>query len=83
MIDLLTTEMLQMTPEERLSVSTCLMKGCNLQLFDGCSLNSGSATPTRQMAVQGEVSDDNNSTTILLGALWDMQRESSNHDGNS
>lgn len=81
LIDLLTTGMLRMTPEERLSASACLKKGCDLRLFDGHSLNSGSATPTRRTAAQGENSDDDGSTTILLGALWDTQRERSNRDG--
>ena len=83
LIDLLTTGMLRMKPEERLSADACLIKGCDLGLFDGHSLDSGSATPTRQTALQGEVSDDDGSTTILLGALWDTEEESSNHDGNS
>ena len=83
LIDLLTTGMLRMRPEERLSAGACLTKGSNLGLFNGYSLNSGSATPTRQTALQGEISDDDGSTTILLGALWDTEEESSNHDGNS
>jgi len=83
LIDLLTTGMLRMAPEERLSASACLKKGCDLRLFDGHSLDSGSATPTRQTVAQGENSDDDGSTTILLGALWDTDRASSNHDGDS
>ena len=39
LIDLLTTGMLRMAPEERLSASACLKKGCDLRLFDGHSLN--------------------------------------------
>jgi len=69
-----------MTPEERLSASACLKKGCDLRLFDGHSLDSGSATTTRRTAAQGENSNYDGSTTILLGALWDTQRERSNHD---
>lgn len=83
LIDLLTTGMLRMTPEERLSASACLKKGCDLRLFDGHFLDSGSATPTRQTAAQGENSNDDGSATILLGALWDTERENSNHDGDS
>lgn len=83
LIDLLTTGMLRMRPEERLSTSACLTKGYDLQLFDGHSLDSGSTTPTRQTAAQGEMSDDDGSTTILLGALWDTEGEGSNHDGSS
>ncbi|KAI9784910.1 MAG: hypothetical protein M1835_003473 [Candelina submexicana] len=81
MIDLLTTGLLRMTPGERLSASACLTKGCDLRLFEGHSLDSGSATPTRQTAAQSKVSNDHGSTTILLGALWDPERQSSNHDG--
>lgn len=83
LIDLLTTGMLRMRPEERLSAGACLTKGCDLGLFDGHSVDSGSATTTRQTALQGETSDDDGSTTILLGALWDTEEKSSNHDGNS
>jgi len=83
LIDLLITGMLRIKPEERLSADACLMKGCDLGLFDGHPLDSGIATPTRQTALQGEFSDDDGSTTILLGALWDTKEESSNQDGNS
>ena len=84
MIDLLTAGMLRIAPEERLSASACLTKGCDLRLFDGHSLDSGSDTPARQTAAaaQGKVSDDDASTTILLGTLWDTERESSNDEGN-
>ena len=82
-MDLLTTGMLRMRPEERLSAGACLTKGCDLGLFDGHSVDSGSATPTRHTAPQGEISDDDGSTTVLLGALWDTEEEGSNHDGNS
>lgn len=80
LIDLLTTGMLRMAPEERLSASACLRKGCDLRLFDGHSLDSGSEALTHQAVVQGENSDDDGSTTILLGALWDTDRASSNQD---
>lgn len=82
LIDFLTTGMLRMRPEERLSAGACFTKGCDLGLFDGHSLDSGSVTPTRQTALQGGINDDDGSTTILLGALWDT-KESSYHDGNS
>ena len=80
LIDLLTTGMLRMRPEEQLSAGACFTKGCDLGLFDGHSLDSGSVTPTRQTALQGGISNDDGSTTILLGALWDT-KESSYHDG--
>ncbi len=68
--------MLRINPEERLSADACLIKGFDLGLFDGHPLDSGSATLTRQTTLQGEVSDDDSSTTILLGALWDTKEES-------
>ena len=83
LIDLLTTGILRIRPEERLSASACLTKGCDLQLFDGHSLDSGSTTLIRQTAAQGEMSDDDGSTTILLGALWDTEGEGLNHDSSS
>lgn len=83
LIDLLTTGMLRMRPEERLSASACLTKGCDVGLFDGHSLDSGSATPTPQAALQGEISDDDGSTTILSGALWNTEGENSHYDSNS
>ena len=73
LIDLLTIGMLRMKPEERLSAGAYLMKGYDLKLFDGHSLDSGSATPTQQTALQGEISDNDGSTTILLGALWESR----------
>ncbi len=44
LINLFTAGMLRMTPEERLSASVCLTKGCDLGLFDGHSLDLRSAT---------------------------------------
>ena len=82
MIDLLTTGMLRITPEERLSASSCLTIGYHAGLFDGHFAGLGSATP-RQTALQGEIGDDDGSTTILVSALWDTVGESSYHDGNS
>lgn len=82
LIDLLTTGMLRMIPEERLSASACLTKGCDVGLFDSHSVDLGSATP-RQTALQGKIGNDDGSTTILLGALWETGGESSNHDDNS
>ena len=80
LIGLLTTGLLRIKPEERLSARACLAKGHDLRLFDGHPLDSGNATPTRQTALQGETSDDDGSTTIILGALWDAE-ESHNSNG--
>ncbi|KAL8816167.1 MAG: hypothetical protein Q9223_004776 [Gallowayella weberi] len=82
LIDLLVTGMLRMRPEERLSADACLTKGYELGLFHGHSHDYGTATPTQRTALQGETSDDDGSTTILLGALWDTE-ESSMHIANN
>lgn len=82
-IDLLTTRMLRMRPKERLSAGVCLTKGCDLGLFDDQSLNLGNATPTRQTTLQGAISDNDGSTTIVLDALWDTEEKSSNQNGKS
>lgn len=81
LMDLLTTGMLRIAPEERLSASVCLKKGCDLRLFDGHSVDSDSATPIRRTAAQGENGNDDGTTTVLLGALWGTEGQSSNHDG--
>lgn len=82
LIDLLTIGMLRMKPEERFSADACLAEGYDLGLFHGHSHTCGSATPTQQRTLQGENNDDDGSTSILLGALWDPE-ESSKHDGNN
>ena len=62
--------MLKMEPNERLSAGQCLKKGYHLGLFDGHTFDSGNVTPTQQAALQHEISDGDDSTTIILGALW-------------
>ena len=81
LLDLLATAMLKMEPDERLSAGQCLEKGHHLGLFNGHTFNSGSVTPTPQTALQGEISDDEGSTTIILGALWGTS-EISNYEDN-
>ncbi|KAI9675746.1 MAG: hypothetical protein M1817_001113 [Caeruleum heppii] len=77
LIDLLTTGMLRMRPEERLSAGACVTKGYDLQLFAGQPLDSGSATPTPRTSKRHEIGndddDDNGSTTTVLGKLWDAE----------
>ena len=82
LITLLTTGMLRMKPEERLSAGACLTKGCSLQLFDSHPLDSGNVTPKWRMAGHGDSGDDDDdgSTTILLGALWGTDGEVLNQD---
>ncbi len=83
MIDLLTTGILQIRSEERLSANICLTKECDLELFDGQSSNLKVATPKRQTAVQNAISDNDSSITILLDALWTTEREISNQNSKS
>ena len=75
MISLLTSGVLRIKPEDRLSASACLTKGYNLRLFDDHSRNSGNATPKWRMVEYDDSSDNDDngdgSTTILLGGLWD------------
>lgn len=63
--------MLRIDPEERDSAVECLKKGYDLGLFyDDRTFDTGSATPTERTAQEGEISDDDGSTTIILGNLW-------------
>ena len=84
LIDLLTTGILRIRPEDRLSAGACLTKGYDLRLFDGHSRDSGNVTPNWQMAEHGGSgdNDDDGSTTILLGALWGTDGEVLNQDDN-
>lgn len=62
--------MLGMKPEERFAARECLKRGSDLGLFDGYTIDAGSATPTPQTALQGEISDGDDGSTIILGAFW-------------
>jgi hypothetical protein len=68
LIDILSIGMLKMDPKERLSIGECLKEASNVGLFDDHTF-ARSATPIQQTAQQGEGSDDDGSTTIILGAL--------------
>ena len=67
LISLLRTGILKMNPKERLSAGQCLKRANDPKLSD--SRTFGSATPILQTAPLSEVSHDNVSTTIILGAL--------------
>jgi serine/threonine protein kinase len=70
LIDLL-KGMLRIDPEKRHPADECLKKGYNLRLFyDDRTFDTGSATPTQQTAQQGDISDDDGATTIILENLW-------------
>lgn len=73
LIDLLVTGILRMRPEDRLSADACLAEGYKLGLFHGHSHKSGTATPTQQTALRGELSNGDGSPTILLDTLWDTE----------
>lgn len=82
LIDLLTSGLLRIPPEERLSAQDCLRKGRDLGLFDHHTVNSGCATPTQQTALHGNIGDDDGSSTIILGALWDPDTVLNHNDNN-
>ncbi|KAI9772280.1 MAG: hypothetical protein M1840_001029 [Geoglossum simile] len=71
LIDLLRKGILKMDPNERLSAGQCLKEANDLRLYDSDAF--GSTTPIRQTTQQGEIIDDDNSTTIRLGSLWDPE----------
>ncbi|KAL8949551.1 MAG: hypothetical protein Q9222_004343 [Ikaeria aurantiellina] len=66
--DLLTSGMLHMEPEERLSAADCITTGLDLGVFDFESLDARSATPTQQVAAQSDVSDDEESFASEQGS---------------
>ena len=81
LVDLLTTGMLRMKPDKRLSADACLTKGHDLGLFNGYPLGSNNVIP-RQTAQQYSADDDAGSTTILLNALRDSE-ENPVHNNNA
>ncbi len=70
---LLTMGLLKIDPEERLSAGQCLETGADLGLFNGHDFDTGCVMPTQQMDLQGGISDDDDSTTIILGTLWKLE----------
>lgn len=77
-IDLITTEMLNMIPERRLSADACLVNGQNSRVFGDHDAGSGSATPRSKLAVEGGISNGAGSTTIILDALRGIEDENLN-----
>jgi hypothetical protein len=59
--------MLQIESEDRLPASECVN---DMGLFDGYAIDTRGATLTQQTVLQDEISDDDGSTAIILGALW-------------
>lgn len=59
--DLLAAGMLRIRSEERLSASECLKKGHDVGLFDDCTTDTGSVTPTQQTVWDTEAILDNDS----------------------
>jgi serine/threonine protein kinase len=82
LIDLLTTGMLRIDPDKRLSAGDCLEKAYSFGPFHDGPLNSGSATPTQQAVLGGAMRTHDDSATIILGRLWGRD-EVSNHDKNN
>jgi hypothetical protein len=67
LIDLLAIGMLQIESEDRLPASECVN---DMGLFDGYAIDTRGATLTQQTVLQDEISDDDGSPAIILGALW-------------
>ncbi|KAL9124385.1 MAG: hypothetical protein Q9217_006279 [Psora testacea] len=82
LIDLLITGMLRMKAQERLSARTCLTRAYELGLFNELSISSGGATPTQPTTLASEVRNEEETPTVIVGALWDAGRERSNSGGN-
>jgi hypothetical protein len=80
LIDLLTVGILRIDPEQRLPAGECLKKGNELGLFNGHTFDTGSTTPKQQTDPQGEISDDDDSITIILGSLWSRAEIISHED---
>lgn len=80
LIDLLTHGMLRMKARERLSAGACLTKGSELGLFNESSLGSGGTTLTRTRALASEAQNEEETPTVIMGALWDAAREGSSHN---
>jgi hypothetical protein len=70
LIDLLAIGMLQIESEDRLPASEYVKKGHDMGLFDGYAIDTRGATLTQQTVLQDEISDDDGSPAIILGALW-------------
>jgi len=83
LLDLLTTGMLQMKPDQRLSASACLTKGHDMGLFSDQAHDSEDDTPRRQSALLSVASDNNSITTIVFDALWNMGDGNSRQDSES
>jgi serine/threonine protein kinase len=82
LIDLLTTGMLRIEPRERFSADLCLAEADGLGLLDKPSTSSGGTTPTRTMALTSAVRNEEETPTVITGALSDAGRERGNHDDN-
>jgi hypothetical protein len=82
LIDLLTTGMLCINLDKRLSAGDYLEKAYSFGPFHDGPLNSGSTTPTQQAVLGGAMRTHNNSATIILGCLWGRDKVL-NHNKNS
>lgn len=69
LIKLLIIKILRIKPKEQLPIATYLKKGYNLGLFNSYLFNLESTTLIQQTALQGEISNNNSSTTIVLGPI--------------
>ncbi|KAL8650293.1 MAG: hypothetical protein Q9210_003912 [Variospora velana] len=81
LINLLTRGMLQMEASQRLSAGACLTRAYELGLFDKPSASSERTTPTRPTVLTSGMRNEEETPTIVTGALWDEARDGSNDDG--
>ena len=69
LIDLLSYGMLRMNASERLFARACLAKGSVLGVFNESTSSLGTATPTGTRAPAGEAQNEEETPTIIAGAL--------------
>ncbi len=80
LIDLLTSGMLRMKAQERLSAGACLMKGSESGLFDKSSAAFGGLMPTQTKALASVVQNEEEIPTVIVSKLWDAARKGWSHN---
>ena len=79
---LLSAHLIRMEASQRHSAGQCLEKASAMKLFDNLISDSGNIPANQQTAVNNIMSDNDSSTTIILGALWGAQETSNVRDDN-
>lgn len=80
LIDLLTSGMLRIKAEERLSAAACLMKGSGSGLFDKSSVALGRLIPRQTKALPIVEQNEEEVPTVILSKLWDTRRKGGSHN---